>query len=122
MSNLTFKTSDTLASGDYELRVAAITEAGTGVYGFYNPQTVFVYNFESNRMIHSTDSSITNTYPYWPSGYQITEDIQSANEGDVCLLKGESWQGNEGRGLIHRSPQVKSGQRRLFLSLDFMND
>ena len=54
--------------------------------------------------------------------YQITEDIQSENEGDVCLLKGESWQGNEGRGLIHRSPQVKSGQRRLFLSLDFIND
>ena len=76
---LTFKTSDTLASGDYELRVAAITEAGTGVYGFYNPQTVFVYNFESNRMIHSTDSNITNAYPYWPSGFQITEDIGPRN-------------------------------------------
>jgi len=78
---LTFKTSDTLASGDYELRVAAITEAGTGVYGFYNPQTVFIYNFESNRLIHSTNytSSVTTTYPYWPSGHQITEDIGPRN-------------------------------------------
>ena len=78
--DLTFKTSDTLASGDYELRVAAITEAGTGVYGFYNPQTIFIYNFESNRIIHSTDQyNNTSTYPYFPSGYQITEDVGPRN-------------------------------------------
>jgi hypothetical protein len=37
----------------------------------------------------------------------------------VALLKGESWENNEGAGLVHRSPAVKSGQQRLLLTLDF---
>lgn len=46
--------------------------------------------------------------------------IQRMESGDLALLKGEGWMGNEGRGLVHRSPQV-SGQPRLFLSIDFAN-
>lgn len=30
--------------------------------------------------------------------------IEQLKSGDVALLKGENWAGNEGRGLIHRSP------------------
>lgn len=40
--------------------------------------------------------------------------------GAVALLKGEKWLGNEGCGLIHRSPALANGERRLILSLDWM--
>ncbi|MEZ7206173.1 MULTISPECIES: DUF1826 domain-containing protein [Pseudoalteromonas] len=40
--------------------------------------------------------------------------------GDVALLKGERWEGNEGRGLVHRSPAVVIGEKRLLLTLDFI--
>lgn len=40
--------------------------------------------------------------------------------GDVALLKGERWDGNEGRGLVHRSPAVVIGEKRLLLTLDFI--
>ena len=39
--------------------------------------------------------------------------------GDVALLKGEAWEGNEGRGLVHRSPDATDNTRRLVLTLDF---
>ena len=39
--------------------------------------------------------------------------------GDVALLKGEAWEGNEGRGLVHRSPEASDNARRLVLTLDF---
>lgn len=45
---------------------------------------------------------------------------QSLATGDVALLKGERWQGNEGRGLIHRSPPLQGGERRLLLTLDWL--
>jgi hypothetical protein len=39
----------------------------------------------------------------------------------VGLMKGESWEGNEGRGLVHRSPQPTALQpRRLLLTLDML--
>lgn len=41
--------------------------------------------------------------------------------GDVALLKGEKWHGNEGSGLIHRSPQLAAGERRLILTLDWLS-
>ena len=40
--------------------------------------------------------------------------------GEVALFKGEKWHGNEGFGLIHRSPQPAPGQRRLILTLDWL--
>jgi len=46
--------------------------------------------------------------------------IQQLNSGDVALLKGEKWHGNEGFGLIHRSPQPATGERRLILTLDWL--
>lgn len=45
---------------------------------------------------------------------------QALAAGDVALLKGERWQGNAGRGLVHRSPTVAEGQRRLLLTLDWL--
>ena len=53
--------------------------------------------------------------------YLDQQDIRSLCCGDVALLKGERWQGNENAGLVHRSPMLSSGNRRLLLTLDFIN-
>ena len=52
--------------------------------------------------------------------YSSPDAIQTLAPGDVALLKGESWEGNEGAGLVHRSPTVVTGQQRLLLTLDFI--
>ena len=54
--------------------------------------------------------------------FNSAADIQQLCRGDVALLKGESWEGNQGAGLIHRSPQLPGETRRLLLTLDFMDD
>ena len=47
--------------------------------------------------------------------------IQRMSCGDVALLKGEYWQGNEGRGVIHRSPALTEQQpRRLVVTCDLI--
>lgn len=46
--------------------------------------------------------------------------INTLAKGAVALLKGDAWEGNEGRGLVHRSPAVNSFAQRLFLTLDFL--
>lgn len=51
--------------------------------------------------------------------YPCASSIQQVHVGDVALLKGERWEGNEGGGLVHRSPAIANGQQRLLLTLDF---
>lgn len=51
---------------------------------------------------------------------QDPASIRQLNSGDVALLKGEKWHGNEGFGVIHRSPQPAPGERRLLLTLDWL--
>jgi len=46
--------------------------------------------------------------------------IQQLNHGDVALLKGDLWQGHEGKGLVHRSPTT-GNQRRLILTVDMVS-
>jgi hypothetical protein len=53
--------------------------------------------------------------------FQSLNDIHRINRGDVALLKGEFWEGNEGAGLIHRSPPLPVGASRLLLTLDFID-
>ena len=48
--------------------------------------------------------------------------IKRLSEGDVALLKGENWDETQGAGLVHRSPAVLAGERRLLLTLDFLAD
>ena len=50
----------------------------------------------------------------------LAPDIEQLMAGEVALFKGEKWQGNEGAGIIHRSPQVAPGERRLILTLDWL--
>jgi hypothetical protein len=52
------------------------------------------------------------------TGLQPVGNIQRLHPGEVAVLKGEKWQGNEGAGLVHRSPPGQQG--RLLLSLDWL--
>ena len=49
-----------------------------------------------------------------------SKQIRTLQEGEVALLKGSMWTGNEHTPLVHRSPQVESSQPRLLLTLDAM--
>lgn len=47
--------------------------------------------------------------------------IQRMATGDVALFKGELWAGNEGRGIIHRSPALTAVQpKRLIMTCDLI--
>ncbi|ONF44099.1 hypothetical protein BTO32_07370 [Marinobacter lutaoensis] len=48
-------------------------------------------------------------------------DIQHIPAGAVALLKGEAWIGNEGRGIVHRSPCLNP-EPRLMVGLDWLSD
>jgi len=64
----------------------------------------------------------SNGLPDHESGlYQNTNDIQQLASGDVALLKGTLWQGNENTGLVHRSPALVGNENRLLMTLDFVN-
>ena len=52
--------------------------------------------------------------------YQDESDVQKLVAGDVALLKGELWEGNEGAGIVHRSPRVVIEETRLMLTLDIV--
>ena len=52
--------------------------------------------------------------------FSSVDDIKQLETGHVALLKGESWQGNEGSGIVHRSPHSDSNYRRLYLTIDFV--
>ncbi|WP_417879832.1 DUF1826 domain-containing protein [Vibrio sp.] len=52
--------------------------------------------------------------------YSNENSIKKVQAGDVALLKGSGWEGNEDNGLIHRSPAVEPNERRLLLTLDFI--
>ncbi|MGB7401613.1 MAG: DUF1826 domain-containing protein [Arcobacter sp.] len=61
-----------------------------------------------------------NGLPDSESGlYQSENDIQQLDCGDVALLKGTLWEGNENAGLVHRSPGLLANEKRLILTLDF---
>ena len=54
--------------------------------------------------------------------YEKERDIQKIAIGDVALLKGEAWQGNQNAGLVHRSPALPAGEKRLLLTIDYTPD
>ncbi len=44
--------------------------------------------------------------------------VLTSDPGELVLLKGELWPGNEGRGAVHRSPKASKAEPRLVLTLD----
>lgn len=55
-----------------------------------------------------------------PHALTAVDNIRRLSTGDVALLKGEKFEGNEGYGIIHRSPETAADERRLLLSLDWL--
>ena len=56
-------------------------------------------------------------------GMKMCRNAEHINEiecGSIALCKGEGWEGNEGRGLVHRSPPPLSNSKRLVLSIDLV--
>ncbi|MGY8871667.1 MAG: DUF1826 domain-containing protein [Pseudomonadales bacterium] len=51
--------------------------------------------------------------------YPHAASIQQASKGDVVLLKGDGWFGNDGFGAVHRSPAVTLGEKRVVVTMDF---
>lgn len=47
--------------------------------------------------------------------------IHSMPTGAVALLKGERWEGGEHGAIVHRSPPLAAGERRLLLTLDWLD-
>lgn len=52
------------------------------------------------------------------SGLMDGQQVGQSQPGEVLLLKGSLWQGNAGKGAVHRSPQVAAGQPRVLLAMD----
>ena len=77
-----------------------------GKFTFKNPAQVYV---DVNGVGYEVNISL-NTFSY----------IQHLSEGDIALLKGDEWEGNEGFGVIHRSPSLNDNETRLLLTLDFV--
>ncbi|MNT31432.1 hypothetical protein D3C72_1672660 [compost metagenome] len=72
---------------------------------YVGPGSEWLQERDSGRgELHTAESSVDN--------------IQQLQAGEVAILKGEKWQGNEGAGLVHRSPSAQQG--RLLLSLDWL--
>lgn len=67
-----------------------------------------------SEWLQERDSGCGELYTAEPS----VDNIQQLQAGEVAILKGEKWQGNEGAGLVHRSPSAQQG--RLLLSLDWL--
>jgi hypothetical protein len=51
--------------------------------------------------------------------FSHSDSIQQLNVGDVALMKGAGWDGFEDTAIVHRSPELSVGEKRLILSLDF---
>ncbi|MEY8714838.1 DUF1826 domain-containing protein [Francisella philomiragia] len=78
------------------------TYSGTGSEWLYNEEV-------DRNLLGKVDNPFLNK----------NTNIQKLNTGDIALLKGESWIGNSGSGIVHRSPNIVDGERRLLLTLDF---
>lgn len=64
--------------------------------------------------ISGVGTAATPAFIFQPSAVQTTA------AGTVALLKGEMWEGNEGRGIVHRSPTVTTAERRLLVTCDLL--
>lgn len=51
--------------------------------------------------------------------YGHTTDIQPIETGHIALMKGDGWQDSAVKGIVHRSPQVNLGEKRVILTFDF---
>ena len=79
---------------------------------FYSDNEINDHDDSNDANIHDEGSHFNDS--------DSENDIKQLETGHVALLKGESWQGNEGAGIVHRSPHSDSNYRRLYLTIDFV--
>ena len=83
---------------------------------------VTTYQGPSTQWLNNED--VTRTHqdvkgqPRQQLRFPENANINELSVGDVALLKGDGWYGNEIGGVVHRSPSVEGTHPRLFLSLD----
>ncbi len=87
------------------------------VTSYGNPATEWLPNFTlDRRKLGAGSGGLSDA----ESGlYKQPQDIQRLAAGDVALLKGELWNETIGRGVVHRSPALSAGVKRLLMTLDF---
>ncbi len=56
--------------------------------------------------------------PERPEIVTDADAIQRLKAGDIALIKGSGWEGCEERGLVHRSPTLADGEKRLLMTID----
>nr|WP_290980084.1 DUF1826 domain-containing protein [Halomonas sp.] len=44
--------------------------------------------------------------------------VKTLTAGDIALIKGSGWEGSEHSALVHRSPSLINGPKRLLLTID----
>ncbi len=97
---------------DYKALRAVCTYAG--------PSTQWVEDAAVDRVAIEDRSEATPMDVQNSRIVRSASAIRQASEGDVVLLKGDSFHAREGLGAVHRSPPIEaSGLRRLVLTLDF---
>ncbi len=83
-----------------------------GVMTYVGPGTHFLDNRDVDR---SALGPPNETSPPIEGSDAV---IQIAQAGDLVLLKGEAWPGNDGYGAVHRSPPMPNGGTRLVVTFD----
>ena len=84
---------------------------------YVGPATEWLSNDVVDR---SKLGSGNNGLPDNESGlFKSNADINQLATGDVALLKGNGWKGNEGAGIVHRSPHSNDDYKRLYMTIDF---
>lgn len=74
-------------------------------------------NLDRSKLGHGSKGLNDNESGLYPSDTAI----KSMTAGDVALLKGSAWIGNEDTAVVHRSPPYREGEKRLLLTLDFLS-
>jgi len=85
---------------------------------FCGPGTEWLPNDAVDRSQLGAPRPAHGVRPDAPTARPITPNTLRA--GDVALMKGENWEGNEGNGLVHRSPSVQDGTPRLIVTVDWL--
>lgn len=69
-----------------------------------------------------SESQVTRPTDGGPLPEQLVQpgQVRQIPTNAVALLKGEAWEGNEGKGLVHRSP-APNGSPRLIIGLDWLS-
>lgn len=89
------------------------------VSAFYGPGSEWLADEDVDRRhLGPRDSKIDDI----SAGlYQDHRQVQQLDTGDVVLLKGSNWEGNEHNAIVHRSPAIQAGQTRLLLTIDYID-